>query len=79
MLSNSDYVMLLNQAKSDRTQVVNLFDISAMQEKYLMNSGEGSGLIIYDELVIPFYDKFPTNTKLYQLMTTKPDEIKLLS
>lgn len=74
MLSNSEFVMLLNQAKSDRSQVVRLFDISEDQEKYLVNSPEGCGLLIFGENVFPFVDRFPKETKLYQMMTTKPEE-----
>ncbi len=74
MLSNSDFVMMLNQAKSDRTQLVRLFDISAEQEKFVINSEEGSGLMVFGDTTLPFYDHFPKDTTLYKMMSTKPGE-----
>lgn len=74
MLSNSDFVMMLNQAKSDRTQLVRLFDISEEQEKYVVNSPEGYGLMVFGDTTLPFYDHFPKDTKLYKMMSTKPGE-----
>lgn len=74
MLSNSDFVMMLNQAKSDRTQLVHLFDISEEQEKYMVNTNEGAGLMVFGDTTLPFYDKFPKTTQLYKMMSTKPGE-----
>ncbi|MBO0474622.1 ATP-binding protein [Enterococcus ureasiticus] len=74
MLSNSDFVMMLNQAKSDREQLVRLFDISEEQEKYMVNTDEGSGLMIFGETTLPFFDRFPKETQLYKMMSTKPGE-----
>lgn len=74
MLSNSDFVMMLNQAKSDRTQLVRLFDISEEQEKYVVNSPEGYGLMVFGDTTLPFYDHFPKDTQLYKMMSTKPGE-----
>ena len=44
------------------------------QMKYVTNSGPGEGLIRYDKVLLPFTDKFPTDTEMYRLMTTKPTE-----
>ncbi|MEY8445729.1 DUF87 domain-containing protein [Enterococcus ratti] len=74
MLSNSDFVMMLNQAKSDRSQLVRLFDISEEQEKFVVNSPEGYGLMVFGDTTLPFYDHFPKDTKLYKMMSTKPGE-----
>ena len=35
----------------------------------------GSGLIFFGNTIIPFKDRFPKDSKLYQLMTTKPQEV----
>ena len=48
--------------------------ISKEQMKYVTNSGPGEGLIRYDKVLLPFTDKFPTDTEMYRLMTTKPTE-----
>lgn len=74
MLSNSDFVMMLNQAKSDRSQLVRLFDISEEQEKFVVNSPEGYGLMVFGDTTLPFYDHFPKDTQLYKMMSTKPGE-----
>lgn len=76
MLSNSDFILLLNQATSDRKELVKLKEISSHEEKYVTNSPTGQGLMFADGVIIPFQDSFPTNTKLYEMMTTKFEDIK---
>ena len=76
MLSNSDYIMMLNQAPTDRAELAQLLNISNQQLGYVTNASEGQGLIFSGNSIIPFVDKFPKDTKLYQMMTTKPEEIK---
>ncbi len=75
MLSNSDFVMMLNQAKTDRNQLVRLFDISEEQEKFMNLTEEGRGLLVFGDSTVPFYDHFPKKTELYKMMTTKPGEV----
>lgn len=75
MLSNSDYIMMLNQAPTDRAELAQLLNISNQQLGYVTNANAGQGLIFSGSSIIPFIDKFPTDTKLYQMMTTKPEEI----
>lgn len=74
MLSNSDFVVMFNQAKSDRSELTRLFDISEEQEKYVLNGSEGTGLMVFGDTIIPFEDRLPKETNLYQIMTTKPGE-----
>lgn len=76
MLSNSDYIMMLNQAPTDRAELAQLLNISDQQLSYVTNANAGQGLIFSGSSIIPFIDKFPTETKLYQMMTTKPEEIQ---
>ncbi len=75
MLSNTDFVMMLNQATSDRVQLARLLNISDNLLAYVTNSDSGQGLICCGGSVIPFRDKFPHN-ELYDLMTTKIDEVR---
>lgn len=75
MLSNSDFIMMLNQATSDRMELAGLLNISNQQLSYVTNSDEGQGLLFAGKSIVPFIDKFPSNTKLYEMMTTKPDEV----
>lgn len=74
MLSNSEFVMMLNQAASDREKLAKLLNISGEQMSYITNSDAGCGLLKYGSALVPFVNKFPKNTKLYKLMTTKPGE-----
>ena len=74
MLSNSEFIVMLNQAASDRKELAKLLNISDEQMSYITNSDAGCGLIKYGNYLVPFINKFPSNTKLYKLMTTKPGE-----
>lgn len=74
MLSNTDFVMMLNQATSDRVQLAKILGISDNLLNYVTNSDSGQGLICCGGSIIPFRDRFPKN-KLYDLMTTKLEEI----
>ena len=75
MLSNSEFLLLLNQAHSDKMQLQKLLNISDTQLSFVTNVGAGQGLIRAGVDIIPFIDKFPKDTMLYRMMTTNPDEI----
>lgn len=74
MLSNSEFIVMLNQASSDRQELARLLNISDEQMSYITNSDAGCGLIKYGSSLVPFVNRFPKDTKLYKLMTTKPTE-----
>ena len=74
MLANSEFIVMLNQAGTDRIKLAELLNISDLQMSYITNVDAGCGLIKVGSALVPFQDKFPRNTKLYQLMTTKPGE-----
>lgn len=74
MLSNSEYIVMLNQAPRDREKLANLLNISKEQMSYITDTEAGCGLIKYGSSLVPFVNRFPKNTKLYKLMTTKPGE-----
>lgn len=74
MLSNSEFIVMLNQAASDRAKLAKLLNISNEQMSYVTNADAGCGLIRYGSALVPFINRFPRNTKLYALMTTKPGE-----
>ena len=74
MLSNSEFVIMLNQAASDRAKLAKLLNISEIQMRYITNAPAGSGLIKYGSALVPFVNRFPKDTNLYQLMTTRPGE-----
>ena len=74
MLSNSECIIMLNQAASDREKLARLLNISNEQMSYVTNADAGCGLIKYGSALVPFINRFPKDTKLYKLMTTKPGE-----
>ena len=76
MLSNSEFILMLNQAAQDRKRLAELLNISDEQLSYITNSDAGCGLIRYGSSLVPFVNEFPKNTKLYKLMTTKPTDNK---
>ncbi|MBQ8803218.1 MAG: ATP-binding protein [Tyzzerella sp.] len=74
MLSNSEYIVMLNQAARDREKLANLLNISKEQMSYITDTEAGCGLIKYGSSLVPFVNRFPKDTQLYRLMTTKPGE-----
>lgn len=76
ILSNSEFIYLLNQADSDLEILQKNLKFSDYQAEYITNSDEGEGLLIYSGIIIPFKDKFPKNNSLYPVMTSKPEEIQ---
>lgn len=78
IFGNTDFIYLLDQAPDDRDILMDKLKISEQQAKFIENSGEGCGLIIFnmvdEQIVIPFMDEFPKNTILYKLMTTKASD-----
>lgn len=71
MLANSEFIVMLNQASTDRVELAKLLNISDLQLSYITNVNAGHGLIKVGSSLVPFVNKFPHNTKLYKLMTTK--------
>ena len=74
MLSNSEFIVMLNQAASDREKLGKLLNISNEQMSFITNAEAGCGLIKYGSALVPFVNRFPKDTKLYELMTTRPGE-----
>lgn len=48
---------------------------SERAKAYVTHSGEGEGLLFYGNVILPFLDRFPKDTELYRIMTTKPQEV----
>ena len=74
MLSNSEYMALLNQAAPDRAELAKLLNISDTQMSFITNSEAGSGLLKVQGALVPFVNRIPKNTELYRLVSTKPNE-----
>ena len=75
IFENSDYIYMLNQAQGDREILAKKLGISPQQLSCVTQSGAGEGILFYGNTIIPFIDRFPKDTKLYRLMTTKPEEV----
>ncbi len=61
---------MLNQAQGDRAILAKQLNM-----KYVTHTEAGEGLIFYGNVVLPFVDRFPKDTELYRVMTTKPEEV----
>lgn len=76
IFENSDFIYMLSQASGDRQILSKQLNISTHQLSYVTHSGEGEGLLFYGNVILPFADKFPKDTELYRIMTTKPNEME---
>ena len=75
IFENSDFVLMLNQAAGDRAILAKQLNISPQQMKYVTYTEAGEGLLFYGNVILPFVDRFPKDTELYRVMTTKPEEV----
>ncbi|MCR5776218.1 MAG: conjugal transfer protein TraE, partial [Lachnospiraceae bacterium] len=75
IFENSDFIYMLNQAVGDRQILARQLNISSHQLSYVTHSGEGEGLIFYGNVILPFIDRFPKDSSLYRLLTTKLSEV----
>ena len=66
---------IINQASGDRQILARQLGISPHQLSYVTHSGEGEGLMFYGNVILPFIDRFPKDTELYRIMTTRLSEI----
>jgi len=75
IFDNSDSIVMLNQAAGDREILASALGISEHQLSYITQSEQGAGLLFHGNVIIPFIDRFPKDTELYRIMTTKPTEV----
>ena len=74
MLANSEFLIMLNQAPTDRLELAKLINISSEQMDFIKDVNPGCGLIKVGSALVPFENRFPKNTELYLLMSTKVNE-----
>ena len=74
ILDNSDYIVMLNQAAGDREILAKHLTISPHQLSFVTNSNAGEGLLFFGNVIIPFVDRFPKDTELYKIMSTRLGE-----
>lgn len=75
IFENSEFIMMLNQAPGDSAELAKRLHISDHQLSHVTQAGEGEGLLFFGNVIIPFVDRFPKDTELYRIMTTKPSEM----
>lgn len=75
IFDNSDFIYMLSQAAGDREILADKLHISDQQLQFVTNVGPGQGLIFFGDVILPFKDKFPKDTIMYQLMNTNPDDL----
>ena len=74
MFANSEFLVLYNQAATDRAELSKLLHISDTQMGYITNSAPGCGLIRMGGSIVPFTNTIPKDTALYRLMSTTPGD-----
>ena len=74
MISNSEFIIMLNQGENDQERLSQLLNISPEQMRYVNGVEAGSGLLRYGNALVPFINRFPMDTELYRLITTRPGE-----
>ena len=71
IFENSDFIYMLSQAAGDRQILARQLGISEHQLSYVKQANAGEGLLFYGNIILPFVDKFPQDTELYRIMTTR--------
>ncbi|MCQ2433171.1 MAG: ATP-binding protein [Clostridia bacterium] len=76
IFENSDYVLMLNQAKDDQEILAKHLGMNTDQMVYVTRCEAGEGLLFYGDTVIPFQNHIPTGSKIYKIMTTRFAEVQ---
>ena len=74
MLANSEFLLLFNQAATDRAELAKLLHISDTQMGYITNAEPGHGLLKMGGSLVPFANDIPRDTELYRTLSTTPGE-----
>lgn len=79
MIANSDFIMMLNQSSEDLKILAGMLSISENQMGYVVGADAGCGLLFAEKVIVPFADRFPVDSYLYKLMSTKFGEETTIS
>lgn len=74
VINNCAFIVMMGQAPLNKQQLSKMYNLSPMEQKYIESPRPGTGLLRIENITVPMVDEFPKDTKLYKLMTTKPDE-----
>ena len=75
IIESSEFVLMFNQGSGDKDILAERLQISPEQLKYVTGAREGTGLLSYGGVILPFEDNYPKDSELYKVMTTKLNEI----
>ena len=74
MFANSEFLILLNQAATDRAELAKLLNISSTQMGHVTGAEAGHGLLRVGRSIVPFANEFPRSGELYRLWSTTPGD-----
>ena len=74
IINNSPFIVMLNQSNEDRREIGSMLHISESQLNYIKNAESGQGLVFCNGAIVPFVNKFLKNNKLYEILSTNPNE-----
>lgn len=76
IINNSSFIYMMNQSAMDRNMLGELLNLTETDKEFITNVESGCGLIHTGRQSIPFNDRFPQDTELFKIMTTKaePDD-----
>lgn len=74
MLSNSEFILMFNQAPRDIAIIQNLFQLSNDQVNAVRDAQKGAGLIKVGADIVPFVNDYPKESMFYKLANTNPEE-----
>ncbi len=70
MMQNSQFVILLEQAKNNLEEITRIYDLSEGQSERLLNLKTGEGLLVSKNIVYPFEKRYPKDNIIYDTITT---------
>lgn len=78
IINNCNFIMMLNQSAEDRNEIAAMLHISDAQLNYIKNAESGRGLIYTEKGIVPFINKIPRETKIYDVISTNPNEMQVI-
>lgn len=74
MFNNTGFFIFLNQSPIGRDQIQTLYNVSDTLIDYIKDKPAGTGLIYNGYVLVPIDYKLPTDSELYRIMSTNPND-----
>ena len=74
IINNCSFIIILGQTAINKQQLSDMLNISKEEQKYISTAKPGMGLLRIGDDIIPMDDSFPRETRLYKIMSTRPNE-----